>query len=186
MIRPFAPVVLASAAAAVLALAPAAAAQAIGEYQAKAAFIHNVLAFVEWPPAALASAAPIEIAVLGRPAGDEIVAALAGRSSKRHPLNVRVYERGSEIPDCHVLVVTLDAADEMRSALRAVAGRAVLTIAEGTGVSSSAAAITLFVAETRLAFAVDLDAADASGVRPDANLLRLARHVRGRKLGGRP
>lgn len=159
-------------------------AQAMDEYQAKAAFVSNVLAFVEWPESALAQNAPIEIAVLGRPAGEDVKTALAGRSATRHPLVVRVYDRAADIREAHVLFVTADALDHMRAALRAVQGKAVLTIVEGAPDSAPPAVITLFVFDTRLAFSVDLDIADAHGVRPSANLLRLAHRVRGRRVSG--
>ena len=157
-------------------------AQAMDEYQAKAAFVSNVLAFVEWPESALAHNAPIEIAVLGRPAGEDVKTALAGRSATRHPLVVHVYNRAADVRDAHVLFVTADALDHMRAALRAVEGKAVLTIVEGAHDSAPPAVITLFVFDTRLAFSVDLDIADANGVRPSANLLRLAHRVRGRRV----
>lgn len=157
-------------------------AQAMDEYQAKASFVSNVLAFVEWPESALAQGAPIEIAVLGRPAGEEVKAALVGRTTTRHPVVVRVCERTADIGDPHVLFVTADATDDLRAALRAVEGKPVLTIAEGSSDSAPPAVITLFVTDTRLAFAVDLDVADAHRVRPAANLLRLAHRVRGRKV----
>lgn len=157
-------------------------AQAMDEYQAMAAFISNVVSFVEWPESALAPHAPIEIAVLGRPAGDEVKAALTGRSATRRPLVVHVFDRAAEIGEAHVLFVTADARDDMRTALKAVEKKAVLTIAEGTVDYSPPAVITLFVVDTRLAFAVDLDIADAHRVRPAANLLQLAHRVRGRKV----
>jgi hypothetical protein len=158
------------------------AAQVMDEYQAKAAFVSNVLPFVEWPESALADNAAIEIAVLGRPAGEEVKTALAGRSATRRPLVVRVYTRAADIKEAHVLFVTADALDHMQAALRAVEGKAVLTIVEGAHDSAPPAIITLFVSDTRLAFAVDLDIADAHGVRPSANLLRLAHSVRGRRV----
>lgn len=157
-------------------------AQAMDEYQAKAAFVSNVLAFVEWPESALAQNAPIEIAVLGRPAGEDVKTALAGRSATHHRLVVRVYDRVADIKNAHVLFVTLDAHDHMPAALRAVKGKAVLTIVEDVYDSAPPAVVTLFVFDTRLAFSVDLDIADAHGVRPSANLLRLAHRVRGRKV----
>ena len=157
-------------------------AQSMDEYQAKAVFVSNVLAFVEWPESALGQNAPIEIAVLGRPAGEEVKAALTRRSPGRHPLAVRVYDRAEEIREAHVLFVTADAADEMLSALRAVQGKPVLTIAEGSRDAALPAVITLFITEARLAFGVDLDVADAHRVRPAANLLRLAHRVRGRQV----
>jgi hypothetical protein len=120
--------------------------------------------------------------VLGRPSGEEVKAALVAGSPFRHPLAVRVYDRAADIREAHVLFVTADGADEMRAALRAVHGKPVLTIAEGRRDETLPAIITLFIAQTRLAFGVDLDIADAHHVRPAANLLRLAHRVRGRKL----
>ena len=134
------------------------------------------------PESALSPQAPLEIAVLGRPAGDEVKAALAGRGATRRPLVVRVYDRTAEIGDAHVLFVTADARDDVRTALRTMENKAVLTIAEGTVDSAPPAVITLFVVDTRLAFAVDLDIADARRVRPAANLLQLAHRVRGRNV----
>ena len=162
-----------------------AAAQAMSEYQAKAAFILNVLAFVEWPDTALTAGAPIEVAVVGRPSGEEVQAALAGKTARRHPLVVHVYERASDVKNAHVLFVTADAEGDVRGALHGMDGKAVLTIvddAAAAGGSSLPSVITLLIVDRRLAFAVDLDVADANRVRPSAHLLRLAHRVRGRSL----
>lgn len=157
-------------------------AQGMSEYQAKAAFILNVLAFVEWPETALAQGAPIEVAVIGRQSGQEVQAALAGKSARRHPLTVHVYERASDVKAGHVLFLTADAGADGRGALDSMNGKAVLTIVDDTVSASPPSVITLLIVDRRLAFTVDLDVADANGVRPSAHLLRLAQRVRGRRL----
>jgi hypothetical protein len=157
-------------------------AQSMSEYQAKAAFILNVLAFVEWPEAALAQGAPIEVAVVGRASGTEVQAALTGKTARRHPLTVHVYDRASDVKASHVLFLTADAGGDARGALQSVDGKAVLTIVDETVGSSLPSVITLLIVDRRLAFTVDLDVADANGVRPSAHLLRLAHRVRGRRL----
>jgi hypothetical protein len=159
-----------------------AAAQTMSEYQAKAAFIVNVLAFVEWPESALGQGAPIEVAVIGRPSGDEVQTALTGKTARRHPLNVRVYERAGDVKSAHVLFLTADASGDARGALHGVDGKAVLTIVDDSVGTSLPSVITLLIVDRRLAFTVDLDIADANGVRPSAHLLRLAQRVRGRRL----
>jgi hypothetical protein len=70
--------------------------QAMDESHAKAAFVRNVLAFVEWPESALGQNAPIEIAVLGRPSGEEpevlVVSPWSARSLLRQqPLDLVHY-----------------------------------------------------------------------------------------------
>jgi hypothetical protein len=159
-----------------------AAAQAMSEYQAKAAFVLNVLAFIEWPETALAQGAPIEVAVVGRPSGEEVKTALAGKTARRHPLAVHVYDRASDVKGGHVLFLTADAGGDNRGALSSLVGKAVLTIADQTTGASLPSIITLLIVDRRLAFTVDLDVADANGVRPSAHLLRLAHKVRGRRL----
>jgi hypothetical protein len=157
-------------------------AQAMSEYQAKAAFILNVLAFVEWPDTALAQGAAIDVAVVGRPSGEEVRAALVGKTARRHPLAVRVYDRASDVRSSHVLFLTADAEGDARGALHGVDGKAVLTIVDDAVGTSLPSVITLLIVDSRLAFTVDLDVADANGVRPSAHLLRLAQRVRGRRL----
>jgi hypothetical protein len=157
-------------------------AQAMSEYQAKAAFVLNVLAFVEWPETALGQGAPIEVAVVGRPSGDEVKAALAGKAARRHPLTVHVYDRASDVKSGHVLFLTADASGDNRGALSSLDGKAVLTIADQPAGPSLPSIITLLIVDRRLAFTVDLDVADANGVRPSVHLLRLAHKVRGRRL----
>lgn len=159
-----------------------AAAQAMSEYQAKAAFILNVLAFVEWPDAALAAGAPIEVAVVGRAAGQEVQAALTGKAARKHPLAVHVYEQASDVKSAHVLFLTADATGDVRGALHGVNGRPVLTIVDEAKGTSLPAVMTLLIVDRRLAFTVDLDVADANQVQPSAHLLRLAHRVRGRSL----
>lgn len=158
------------------------------ERQVKAAFVFNVLKFVEWPPAAQpAASAPLRVGVLGSGPLAELATALVGKTIKGRVLSVQTYQRVDQIDDCQVLVITADAAVDLRDALRATSGKAVLTMSEQHQPTPTAAIITLTVVDTKLAFHVNLDAADASGLQLSSNLLGLAKSVQSQRLRqGRP
>ncbi len=157
------------------------------EYRLKAAFIQNLIAFVEWPDGVLGmDRGAIEVAVLGRAAGQQIQTALAGKSAKGRPITVRIYDRASDIAHCHVLFVTVEAEHDMRTALRAAEGKPILTISEVPTVVAPYAVISIVIDDAHLAFTANLDSADLAGVRPASTLLRLARDVRGRRVGRQP
>ncbi len=97
------------------------------------------------------------------------------------------YDRASDLQACHVLYVAAEAEKELAAALRAVEGRAVLTITEVDAEAPPASVINIVVIDTKLAFQVNLDVADKSGIRLGANLLSLAKRVTGGKSqGSRP
>jgi hypothetical protein len=63
----------------------------------------------------------------------------------------------------------------------------VLTVSEQPGPTPTPAVITLTVVDTKLAFHVNLDTADAGGLQLSSNLLGLATSVQSQRLKrGRP
>lgn len=164
------------------------AAQSAREYEVKAAFVSSVMKFVQWPESApLSSQKQVRIAVLGSGAGAVVAASLQGATLKGLPIVVHSYDRASDLQACHVLYVAAEAEKELAAALRAVEGRAVLTITEVDAEAPPASVINIVVIDTKLAFQVNLDVADKSGIRLGANLLSLAKRVTGGKSqGSRP
>jgi hypothetical protein len=149
------------------------------EYQVKAAFLANFVKFVDWPPAALpAGDDTLTVAIVGNKYGEIVEQALTGKAVKDRHLVVRRYDDARKIGTCHVLYVMADTPSALRAALGAVAGKPVLTISEVENVEVSEAVVNFVLVETRLGFAVNLDAADAGGLQVSSKLLTLARKVR--------
>ena len=149
------------------------------EYRAKALFVYNVATFTEWPDAVLTDRSPVTVAVLGREAGRVIRATLEGRTVNGRPVVVRVHERARDVEPCHLVFVASDAAREQVDLLERLARKPVLTISEVPAATPHQPIVSLVVVGVRLAFDVDMDAAEVAGVRPHARLLSLAREVRG-------
>lgn len=153
------------------------------ERQVKAAFLFNVLKFVEWPTSAQPGVnGVLRVAVLGREAQADIASALDGKTVRGWRLDVKSYDRVKDIEGCHVLLITPEAEADLGEALRTTQGRPVLTVSDTPQRTQTPAMITLTVIDTKLAFSVNLDAADASGLQLSSNLLGLAKSVQSQRL----
>ena len=145
----------------------------------KAAFLFNVLNFVEWPPSSLpAGTGPLKIAVIAPRTPDDFAAALKGRVVRGHPISVQTYDRAEVVDSSHVIFVTAEATSQLKAVTAKTAGTPVFTIAEQDLESPFDVVMALGVVQARLAFAVNLDAADAAGLQISPNLLKLAKSVK--------
>jgi len=151
-------------------------------YALRGAFVYNVLNFVQWPPSSLTADGTLRVAVIATEPVAEFALALSGRTVQGRTILVKVYQDASQLGLCHVVFITSDAAAEARTVMRMVDQKAVLTITEQSLDSRGPAIISLGVADTKLGFNVNLDAADAAGIQLSANLLKLARHVQSQRL----
>ena len=148
----------------------------------KATFVFNVLNFVEWPAASLpAGASPLRVALLTTKAQPEFAAALQGKVVRGHPLAVEMFDSIERIDSQHVVFVTAELLTHVRPLLKQVAGRPVLTIAEQNPVDPIETVMAIGVVQAKLAFGVNLDAADGVGLQMSPNLLKLAKQVVGNR-----
>lgn len=149
----------------------------------KAAFLFNVLNFVEWPPASLPpGGSPIRIAVIAPRTPDDFVAALKGRVVRGHPLTVQTYDHVDVIDGAHAVFVTSESLAQVKALTKKVGGTPVLTMAEQDLDTPFDTTMALGVAQAKLAFAVNLDEADASGLQINPNLLKLAKSVKSARV----
>jgi hypothetical protein len=154
-----------------------AATDAASDVAVKAAFIFNFAKFAEWPT--LASGDRIIVCVVG---SDEVAAALVETSQGQivdgHAFEVWRPRDASEWQACRLLF--LADAESRRSAagLATIKTLPVLTVSDGKGFSQSSGIIELFVEGGHMRFAINVDAADRSGIRLSSRLLALARIIR--------
>jgi hypothetical protein len=163
-------------------LAAAAEEPLAGEYQVKAAFLYNVMKFVQWPTSPTQDPrAPWLFCVAGEdPFNGLLDVAIAERSVQGRTIEIKRFERTVEIPElvaCHVLFLGAPEVDHAASLLGALASAPVLTIAEREGFASSGGIVELLVFERKLAFVVNQKTAEAHQLKISSQLLKLARRV---------
>lgn len=149
------------------------------EYPVKAAFLYKFALYVEWPASAFESEdSPVAVGVLGSPGMvEQVEAAVRDRLLAGRPVTVS-RAADQDLFRFHMLFVARS--EQSRLARRSVPDELpVLVVTEspdwpGFGV------INFVVADDRIRFDVDLESAGKRGLSLSAQLLNVARNIRGR------
>lgn len=151
-------------------------AQASREYDIKAVFLYNFVAFVEWPAAARPGpGAPIIIGILGRdPFGAVLDEVVAGEKLKGHPLEVRRYRTPEAALEAHILYISTSETWRLGEILRVLRSRPVLTVADVPQTALASEAIITFSTGNRVELRVNPAAAQQAGLSISSKLLRVA------------
>lgn len=149
------------------------------EYQIKAAFIYNFTKFVDWPAAAFPDkGTPIVIGVLGtNPFGGELNAAVEGRRVNGRELIVRPVSTAAEIEAVHVLYIGSSESARVPELLRSIRSKAVLTVGEKESFSRDGGVVSFLLEGDKVRFSINMDAAEAAGIKVSAQLQKLAASV---------
>jgi len=170
---------LLSVAAAICIPAQPGAQSSVDEYRLKAAFVYRFPQFVEWPAEAFQQSRTVDLCVLQpNPFGSELDQLATGESLNGRPLRVRAVNTIDGLQGCHALFA--GARSELAAAaLKAVAGRPVLTVGESDQFLASGGIIALKVVDRRVRFEVNTGNAQKAGLRISAQLLNLAAAIHG-------
>lgn len=155
--------------------AATASAQNATEATLKAAFLLNFIRFVEWPTDVLGASAPITTCVVGAPAVAAVLTQVAkGRSINGHQVVVSNLALDGPLTACHVVYAAGIDVAATRQLVRSLAGAAVFTVSDFERFAAFGG-VTNFVADdTRLRFAVNVEAARRARLRLSAPMLALA------------
>jgi len=163
-------------------LAPHAEEAPFSEYQVKSAWLLNFARFVEWPPSSFPNTkTPFVVGVLGRgPLGRELEQAFAGKVVKGRAFEVRRLTSDSDLRGCHILFFISSEKRRIRDYLEKLSGLPVLTVGESDEFLEQGGIINFLLKDKSVRFEINLKAAQAAGLKLDANLLKVAVSVRGK------
>jgi hypothetical protein len=153
----------------------------------KAAFLYNFAKFTEWPGEALAPGTPLVLCVVNdRAVADTLASLTKGRSVDGHALVVSMIKPdAAALTSCRLLFTSgLDAA-RSTALLESIAGKPILTVGDADKFAETGGVAGFFVEDGSLRFAINLEAAQRSGVHLSAKLLRLAKIVKDERNGVR-
>jgi hypothetical protein len=123
--------------------------------------------------------APIAFCIVGDDAiAGALVETVRGQNINGHAIDVSRAQGSPWWGGCHVLFVA--SAETQRSAggLAAIKMLPVLTVSDGKDFAQAAGIIELYIEGGRMRFAINIDAADRSGLRLSSRLLGLAKIIR--------
>ena len=147
------------------------------EYRVKAAFLYNFAKFVEWPEGAPGKS--FCIGILGSdPFGSLLEETLAGKTLGSRTVVVGRFSRPEDAFACQIVFVVSSSAS-LKPLLKRFENRAVLTVGDAPAFCQSGGIIGLEVADARIHFAINRDAAGRAQLKLSSKLLSLATKVWG-------
>jgi hypothetical protein len=152
------------------------------EYELKAAFLYNFIKFTEWPVEELGkSAEPFIIGVLGKdPFGAALDKVIEGEIIHNKVIVARRFERMDETAaSSHVLFISSSEESNLPGVLKILGGQSALTVSEIENFARRGGVINLKKENNKVVFEINLDAAKRAKLTMNAQLLKLAKIVKG-------
>jgi hypothetical protein len=146
------------------------------EYEVKAAFIHNIAKFVEWPAAARTKGT-LRFCVLGQDQSGGALDALRGKPIGDAVWEVLPVDRQGNLHQCRVLFIAASESGSLSQVLNDIKGYAVLTVGDTGGYAVQGVMVNFYLEQNRVRFEINAEAASRAGLRISSHLLKLARIV---------
>lgn len=155
------------------------AAQSPTEYQVKAAYLFNLLKFVEWPDNPVVDPhAKWVIGIIGStPIGDELTRLIEGKNVLGRELEVKKFQAADNPRDCNILFVSESEQKRLPSILAALRGSSVLTVGDMDHFIGEGGMVQFVVEDARVRIAIDVGATSRASLKVSSKLLSLARLV---------
>ncbi len=160
--------------AALVLLAPTARAQEFSEYRLKAAFVYNFALFTEWPPEV---GPTLNLCIHGQDPFGEELDELQGKAVGKRSIALQRKASVDSLKGCQLVFVSAQGMRSLARVLDELRERPVLTVADSPGAARQGAMLNLAVAQNKVTFEANLQAARAARLTLSSKLLRLATEV---------
>ncbi len=146
------------------------------EYKLKAALIYKLSKFVEWPdPAKAGTVQNFGICVLGEDFFGPALEVLETRETGGLPIRIKYVSQSEGIgTECQVVFVSKSKRAFIRSILKNLGDRPILTLGDTQGFAEQGGIIEFTRGDKRIGFKINLESAERSGLKIAAPLLELA------------
>ena len=151
----------------------------VGEYEVKAAFLFNFAKFVEWPPAAFSNATdPVRLCVFGEdPFDHSLERVVDGKTANGRAMQVLHVHSIKDVKGCHILFISWAEEKQTDALLQATRGAGILTVGETDNFARDGGVLNFVLQQNRVAFEINVDAAEQNNLKISSRLLSLARIV---------
>jgi len=150
------------------------AADQFNEYQIKAAFLYNFIAFTEWPEEINQT---LNLCVYGEDYFGQEVDKLQVKSVDDNNIKVLRLSSLEKSQECHVLFISKSAINNLPNILASLQGKHILTIADSPDAATNGVIINMSLTQNKISFEVNLESARSVGLDISSRLLQLATKV---------
>jgi hypothetical protein len=155
------------------------------EYRVKAAFIFHFAQLVDWPPETqTATDNSLVLCTLGEdPFQGMLEVTVAGKAIGNRVIRVRHLGKLLDIQACQILFLGKEQSKRFPLLVTNLRNAPVLTVGETAGFLDAGGMIDFLLEENKVRFDINLNAAEAAGLKIGSRLLILAQHVVGGNHG---
>lgn len=147
------------------------AANPVGEYDVKAAFIYNFAKFVTWKN----NAPSLTVCVLGNDPFGAAIDSLTGKTIDNKTVTVRRIALPQDAASCQMLFVSGSESPQLDPIMAQVQGVPLLTIGDTPGFAQRGVMINFYIDGSKVHFEANIDAIQRGNINVSSQLLKLAR-----------
>ncbi len=144
------------------------------EAAVKVGFLYNFFKFIDWPQSADTTGGYRLCTTGGNSLGSNLLA-LQDKTINNKSLSIKLGVSGKELKICHMVFISVD--EDISKTIGDLQGLAVVTVSDKPDFINQGGMIGLVQYKNRLAFEINLDAANAVNIRISAQLLELAKKI---------
>lgn len=161
------------------ALCPAQSAGGSLEHDVKAAYVLNILKFVDWETEKLPAGAPIKIVLAGSdPISDSLEKHADVKIGGRSLSVVKVAADAGTFPDCQLLYIARSEKTRLAELLKNLKGSRVLTVSDIPDFSKQGGIVGFAIEKGRVKIEINVNESKRAGLKFGAKLLEVARLIK--------
>ncbi|MDP1549980.1 MAG: YfiR family protein [Nitrosomonas sp.] len=141
------------------------------EYQVKAAFIYNFMAFTHWPDS---PGKTINLCVYGEDYFGQEIDKLQNRSINNRHIKVARIADLDQLKACQAIFFSKSVSSQLSSILNDLQNEPILTLADSQNAAAQGIAINMSLINEKIVFEINLAKVRASGLDISSKLLQLA------------
>ena len=144
------------------------------EYQVKAAFIYNFIAFTHWPDS---TGQTINLCIYGEDYFGKEIDKLQNRSINNLHIKITRITDPDKLKACQVIFFSKSVSRQLSNILNDLQNEPILTLADSPNATAQGIAINMSLINEKIVFEINLIKARASGLDISSKLLQLATKV---------
>ena len=149
------------------------------EHDVKAAYVLNILKFVDWENEKLPADAPIKIALAGSdPISDSLEKHADVKIGGRPVEVVKAASGSGTLPDCHLLYIARSEKTRLVELLKNVKGSRVVTVSDIPDFSRQGGIVGFAIENGRVKIEINVNESKRAGLKFGAKLLEVARLIK--------
>jgi len=149
------------------------------EFKVKAAYILNIMKFIDWETKKLHADAPIKIALAGSDPINDVLEKLSNNKIGAHSLIIeRIGVESIDSVKCHLLFIGRSEKPKLAEILKNLKGGSVLTVSDIPDFAKQGGIIGFVIVNERVKIEINMIEAKRAGLKIGAKLLEVAKVIK--------